>query len=723
MKTTNNNLLNSIKGYADVNTKSFSVLADENLTETIATSKINKAKAEVAMFKNMEEKSAFISLLALYQGQKLRFSAKSIEGVGIITLGNSSVVAFLNTMRDKTVDTTNKIRLGRIFINKILKKYRKTNKLEEIKGGKEIYNELYSTAYNFGNTMTTQVVIRESFQEVVLNRILNADLSSVNNLIAIATDIGYFFRMYQELSIDAAKKQCMFEQSFSISECMPLSRYKVALEKFNFKNSDLKIGHVCRKVDVSTLSAIGDIATNESDDVKADKAHYVFMDHIGAVQVPAINALASLYKKVVEETKELTLPLHVLNDITSVKTNVLKDIITYCNDNINYYSNVKKEKLDAMSECQDFISSDIMEELVKNINSEYRLGLENCSAIINKIMADNNISGYEAGRLLFAASNTDYNGNISSKGHNGTISSIMPETVLQYLLTISGTTNCRSKLTLNIDKKDALELVGTTVTFTTGIANNNSFYIEGSLLTGEMTIVEEDGKFYAEKAIEYPSVKRNCNSFIIPRINFLEVKEVMNNGRMSKNDFISYKEFKTLYANIMASAEKIIFANKFMNYKNVVLAVIQGRKYPVATFPCYSDLSAKTVLGLAVEPSNINFNSRNLDGFITNICTIIDINSCAKDEEYVEYDSFYDADAYLQGLSSCEEDVLTVGAGSVEPVVLDDSEDDAFANSNIPDETEEVDDRITSFNVQDMINMSCTKNAFEEDEEELWDNL
>lgn len=444
-------------------------------------------------------KTEFLDKMIFGYGHSIQVDKN--KSVGEITICSNTINAICNLPDDKFAIAARK------FLEIIIGNY-KTELLEYLGRGKESYTGLFVERIIIDGKEIDKIDVRNSHnhkgsEDELLAEILNSDLEDVNNLRKLFRDLNRLFRLYQELSIDAAKKlykvSCIFYQDIMRAEStMGLRHYFDSFD--NLKElTYYRDGYFITDKDKS----FGELQEHYDDNGKL--AAITFKDVFSEIQTSLADQVVKAIKESAAEAYE---NVYCREDLLLEASNMEELYADTYNTLRKKYAKVIQWRQHQFESAKALLDS---REISKY--AYYKL-IDAAKANAKKLFAEisndfrwitKDMSLEEAGFLAYAVSNikrVGQNWTVDTDSTNQFFLTIAPEAYIAYVAKEKAEIKvCGYELLGDVDSVQ----IGDKLDMTCGVADNFDVFVDSDF-TGTLTVQEVDGKICAVKPIEIPRV-------------------------------------------------------------------------------------------------------------------------------------------------------------------------------------------------------------------------
>lgn len=599
------------------------------------------------------------------------------EGYGIFMQENKSVGVGKMTVAGDTMAQVLLITNPRLF-TKLARKalsfvFPKLDLNNPANKGKK-FNSLFVDQLMLKDKKLGFIVMSKTVERAIIHDIHNCDLNDAENLEKIFRVINDCFRMYQELTIDAAKKlyevSAVFYQEIFRAE----STIHFSHRFTGFKNlaTDDEAFAIWRQSSHQLDEAVnvGEYQEFYNNSGKIKKV--LFRDELGQIQ----NNSAKALENTVRTTGLQAYQEAVLSDETVKKLGLVGPLREFIMDIfeliIKPYNALIADKAQKQAAMEKDILSDFSKALVQQrIDEEYKEGLATISNLARYYTR--NLSMVDAGRVIFAASYiTVTNQEIVYKedSTNTAYLHVAPELFYAYFTAEHAEMKvCGYELLGNI-KAAGIE-VGDELSFLNGNAVlNNTKEVElddihvNSDFTGILTVEEINGKisvvidtvqFLEENRIPHTTPDhisiRMLEHSVIDCQTFAKTKQYVKTGKFEtlKNQLVLEKAEKFTLMPIFSYTDDKGVRRTLNRAIVATIPSLNGSKkheIPVAQFMCRSAMFEKEIAGLTSKTLKI----AKVDGR-TAWCkveygTFEDVELCLAKPQENAFDNIVNADNY-----------------------------------------------------------------------------
>lgn len=453
------------------------------------------------------------------------------------------------------------------------------------------------------------ITTKKDYEIAIIEEIFEADLNDFDNLYKIVLDFNAVFRGYQEMTIDAAKKLYVIIYNFFIETLRHMSVYHLyaceneAGDFFKgFKRSEeLKVGRLLctsNNVKVMEFKNSKEMFSGLKFFNGAGVEKTVFTDSMAVIQNELVEELvASVNGSIKEAYENAKVDAELVKQFEFFKGNELyADLYTYIKTAYGNVFRVKAERF-ALIDAKDM--GNFRKEMEKFEVEQH------CSVEIARIndtarVLTQNLPLVEVGKIMYCLSKLESvaNGNnkvkcVNEDSTNTMFLSIMPEAITAYFAAQNGANKEGYRLSGESEVMESL--VGQTIVMEVGNDFINDLVIDEAI-SGEFTVVEEDGCFYAVKDIE---VKRpEVPKFVDVQMYLAKDKAMVNACKAIGFDCTNIDKVKKALTSASVEVHKE-FKIGNVTLKNVITAVSQtGVKVPVCRLSAGSNEVANVLIGL-----------------------------------------------------------------------------------------------------------------------------
>ena len=505
--------------------------------------------------------------------------------------------------------------------------------LTEVLGKKPGFNQGFGEYYGLlveeivadGVTMD-YVTVSKIQEEAIIEEMISCDLTDVKNLRKIFNDINDLFRMYQELTIDAAKKLYVIVATFHNEIMRANSTVGLGHNFVSFKNmNEFAIDRTSKYVAPKTAE-LGEMV--EFTNKKGEVLKVAFKDTISEVQDIIADQFADLVNG---ELKDRYADVKLSDEIISsfgLGTEFgclaadLHEAIRKVYSKLTAWKTEELQKakasLDAMKITAFGYSQRVQE--VEGIYNEQIAELSNLARFYTQ-----DLDMATAGKLMFMISNIKRVGKewvVDEESTNQMFLAVAPELFAAYVVAEHSEMDlCGYKLL-----GDASSLVeGQVLTFVNGNAQEVENVYVDSLYDGQLTVQMVDDVLCAVKKIEIPRIAATTPKTVA--LSLMEYSVIDAKTFAAKKEISVTGTFETLTTQkVFEKAEKIqavpFFTYKDANgktrhYYDVIVCTIPSLndpdvkfEIPVCKYACKSAQFESKIAGLTVS----KINKYNIDG-------------------------------------------------------------------------------------------------------------
>lgn len=348
--------------------------------------------------------------------------------------------------------------------------------------------------------------VNKGLAEKAWKEMQTCDLSDYSNIKKIYWDLNVIYRMYQELTIDAAKKAYQVEIEALIEGFRPMSLQKFS-HTFNWREK------VC------------DIVPN----TQHAKNVELFEDHIYDIQKQLVTLTTDFTNKSFEI--EVTMSEEEKTRLLGYRGHgPIADLVQSVKHSYSALTGQHQEALEEIRNNEDVFGED--EEAIASENKRYKAAMNVLRVLALQLL--DGVDDNNAASILQLIACTDSNGSFDKHSGNQIAVSLMPEKYLAMVLHNGAKVDVMG-YKLAVDNK--LE-IGSEVEFVNGVSNNGSileFKNEIEYATGLFRIEKFNGMKYAVKNLEFvsPNADYSKRVFSIKQNSYKEIetiKELMAEG-------------------------------------------------------------------------------------------------------------------------------------------------------------------------------------------------
>ena len=436
------------------------------------------------------------------------------------------------------------------------------------------------------------VTVSSEQEEMIIEEILTCDLNDVKNLRKIFADINDLFRMYQELTIDAAKKLYVIVATFYNEIMRANSTVKLDHNFTSFKDfSGFEISRTSSFV-APREAALGEPV--EFHDKKGNVKKIAFKDKISEVQDTVADQFAALISNDVLAKYNAV----KVSDKVKASFGLGSEFNAFAADMYEAirkpYSKLtawKSEEITKANEARHAktISAYACSKRIDEVNAMYDEKIAELSNLARFYTKDLDMA--LAGRLMFMISNIKREKQawvVDEESTNQLFLTVAPELFAAYIVAEHAEMNICGYRVLG-DVKELVE--GEVLTFVNGNAQGvNNVYVDSDF-TGELTVQMVDDVLCVVKPIEIPRVEATTPESIAISVYENSVIDALRFA--STKEYVKTSKFETLTAQkVFDKAEKIQLV-PFYSYKNTEGKTKHVYNAIVATIPSLNDPSVK----------------------------------------------------------------------------------------------------------------------------------
>lgn len=496
--------------------------------------------------------------------------------------------------------------------------------LTEVLGKKQGFNQGFGEYYGLlveeivadGVTMDYVTVSKEQ-EAAIIEEIISCDLNDVKNLRKIFNDINDLFRMYQELTIDAAKKLYVIVATFHNEIMRANSTVSLGHNFVNFKDmNEFSIDRTSKYVAPKTAD-LGEMVEFRNKNNKVMKV--AFKDTISEVQDIISNQFAELINgelkskyETVELSNEIVASFGLGTEFGCLAADLYESIR-------KVYSKLTAWKTEELQKAK--VALDAMKitafgysQRIQEVEGAYNEQIEELSNLARFYTQDLDMA--TAGKLMFMISNIKRIGKewiVDKESTNQMFLAVAPELFTAYVVENHAEMDICGYKILG-DTSSLIE--GQVLTFVNGNAKDfDNIYID-SLYDGQLTVQMVDDILCAVKKIEVPRIAATTPKTIA--LSLMEYSVIDAVSFAAKKEISVTGSFETLTSQkVFEKAEKIqvvpFFTYKDANgktrhYYDVIVCTIPSLndpnvkfEIPVCKYACKSALFESKIAGLTVS--------------------------------------------------------------------------------------------------------------------------
>lgn len=466
------------------------------------------------------------------------------------------------------------------------------------------------------------VIVSEEEQELIINEILSCDLNNINNLRKIFLDINDLFRMYQELTIDAAKKLISVNVTFYTEVMVAASTMDVKSSFAGFSEDTPLTFYRDGFYDIDPELLAGEMVAQ----TVFDEPRIVFNDCISRLQDGKSSKFAKFVNtEIKKEYDSIKLPDEVKDTfgIGSQGFNFAKDLYYTLRAPYAKATAVKlnrEAEIEAKLQAKE-ISKYKAEQGLAEVKKEYSDFMDHLSNLARFYTEDLNM--VEAGEFMFITSNIENENRewkINDEAKNKFFLTVAPELSCAYITKKYGEIDvCGYRALGNVEQL----VEGQKLTFINGNAVEVENVYVDSKFDGELEVRTMDEKLYLVKEIEIPRKEAHTpetltvsmmHSSVVDINRFMDYRYVFKDIPFCEDKF-EFLESEQVFEN----ASKVTLVPKFAytNGKgntsyllNAIVCTISDMygtpiDVPVGQYVCFSAQMEKKIAGLTCEAEKV----------------------------------------------------------------------------------------------------------------------
>lgn len=469
------------------------------------------------------------------------------------------------------------------------------------------------------------VTVSAAQEEVIITEMISCDLNDVKNLRKIFADINDLFRMYQELTIDAAKKLYVIVATF-YNEIMKASSTIGMKHNFNSFKEMTKFEIVRdNKYAIDPSTKIGEMVEFKNNEGELKKI--VFNDKISVVQ----DVIAGQFAELVNGELKAKYDSITVSEDVEASFGIGSEFSHFAADMYaairKPYSKLTAWKLEEEKKANEQvalkkISAYKANKRIDEVRAMYDEKIAELSNLARFLTKDMDMA--LAGRLMFMISNIKREKGawvVDRESTNQLFLAVAPELFLAYIVAEHAEMKVCGYKVLG-DVNNLVE--GQTLTFVNGNAVEVENVYVDALYNGELTVQMVDDVLSVVKPIEIERIEATTPKEMVVEIYENSVIDAVHFAKTKER--VMVKSFKVLEAqNVLTKAEKVQIV-PFYNYTNAegktkcvynaVVATISNIndpsvKYeiPVAQYLCNSATMEKFIAGITTS-----FGKTRIDG-------------------------------------------------------------------------------------------------------------
>lgn len=463
-------------------------------------------------------------------------------------------------------------------------------------------------------------------EEAIIQEMISCDLNDVKNLRKIFADINDLFRMYQELTIDAAKKLYEIEAVFH-NNIMKASSTIAMKHNFNsFKEMDSFEIVRDNRYAIDSQTAIGEMVEFKNNEGELKKI--VFNDKISVIQDTVARQIIELVNgelKAKYDSITVSEDVEASFGIGSEFSHFAADMYAAIR---KPYSKLTAWKLEEEKKANEQvalkkISAYKANKRIDEVRAMYDEKIAELSNLARFLTKDMDMA--LAGRLMFMISNIKREKGawvVDKDSTNQLFLAVAPELFLAYIVEEHAEMKvCGYRVLGNTSNL----VEGQTLTFVNGNAVEVENVYVDALYNGELTVQMIDGVLSVVKPIEIERIEATTPKEMVVEIYENSVIDAVHFAKTKER--VMVKSFKVLEAqNVLTKAEKVqvVPFYSYINAEgktkcvyNAIVATISSIndpsiKYeiPVAQYLCNSATMEKFVAGITAK----SFGKTRIDG-------------------------------------------------------------------------------------------------------------
>ena len=586
----------------------------KNVTKGLSmTERIAKRNIAERIQKQISTNEGFMDFVSYTYGYFIK--SDTTEGVGKMTVAADTMAQILLL--------TNK----ELFINLAQKALRIAIPELNINGGKGEFTCAFEDEIILHKKKASMVVMSTDIEDDIIYAIKHCDLHDANNLRKIYRVINDLFRMYQELTIDAAKKLNTISAEFYQEVVRAESTIHLGhnFSRFRYIDGLDKVFKIYRNGRYVLGSDVNVGEFEEFKNKNGETKKIIFRDELSLIQNKSIKKVEAIVNSTGINAYNNTR----LSDETVAKLGLNSTLATLIMDIYEFIIKPYNEIIVTTAQNRSAINSDNLTQyekalLLNNIDNDYKDEIENLSNLAR--FYTRKLSMVDAGRVMFAASNITVNAKehkviYKEDSTNGAYLKVAPELFFAYFTAEHAEQKeCGHKLLGDVSEINE----GEKITFVNGNAPGyENLYID-STFTGVLTVKKVNdvlsvvmpiADLLEEKRIVVNSVDnislRIYSGSVIDSFAFIGTKELVHT-----------KDFDTIAKQqIVEKATKFTLVPefKYTNSKGVkkivhraVVATIPAKdgsttyEIPFCQYLVKSDLLKDDFAGLTFDKMNFN---------------------------------------------------------------------------------------------------------------------
>lgn len=508
--------------------------------------------------------------------------------------------------------------------------------LTEVLGKRPGFNQGFGEYYGLlveeitaDGVVMDYVTVSKEQEEDIIDEMLSCDLSDVKNLRKIFNDINDLFRMYQELTIDAAKKLYVIVATFHNEVMRANSTVGINHNFVNFKDmNEFEINRTSKYV-APKEAALGEMV--EFKNKKDEVMKVAFKDTISEVQdiisgqfSDLINGELKTKYESVNLSNEIIASFGLGSEFGCLAAD-MHEAIRKVYSKLTAWKTEELRKAMSSLDAKN-ISSFGYSQRVQEVEGTYNEQIAELSNLARFFTQDLDMA--TAGKLMFMVSNIKRVGRewvVDEESTNQMFLAVAPELFAAYIVAEHSEMDiCGYKILGNISTL----VEGQVLTFVNGNAQEVENVYVDSIYDGQLTVQVVDEVLCAVKKIEIPRIAATTPKTIA--LSLMEYS-VIDATHFAKNKEISQTgSFDTLNAQkVFEKAEKIQVVpfftykdtkGKTRHYYDVIVCTIPSLsdpnvkfEIPVCKYACKSDIFETKIAGVtASKVSKLNIDGKTM---------------------------------------------------------------------------------------------------------------
>lgn len=472
------------------------------------------------------------------------------------------------------------------------------------------------------------VTVSKEQEDAIIVEMISCDLNDVKNLRKIFSDINDLFRMYQELTIDAAKKLYVIVATFYNEIMRANSTIHLNHNFVSFKDTNEFAIYRGSKYAAPKDAELGQMV--EFKNAKGKVTKVAFKDTVSEIQDTIADQYAELvnthFKEKYKDVKlsdEIVASFGLGTEFEKIAAD-LYEAIRKEYSKVTAWKVEETKKADKMlyeMECSNFAYS----QRIQKIDSIYEQELSRLSNLARWYTQDLDMA--TAGKLMFMISNIKRVGKdwlIDEESTNQMFLAIAPELFVAYVVAEHAEMDiCGYKLLGNT----AAVTEGQVLTFVNGNAQEVENVYVDSMYYGQLTVQMVNDVLCVVKKIEIPRIEATTPEYIT--VSLMEYSTIDAVHFATKKELVKTGHFSTLISQkVFEKAEKIQVV-PFFTYKNTkgqtkyyhnaLVCTIPSLndpnvkfEIPVGTYYCNSALFESKIAGVTVSNVKIDIDGQTM---------------------------------------------------------------------------------------------------------------